>query len=294
MIAITRILCPVDFSEYSRHAVHLAVALARWYDARLTLLHVFENRPVMELPPMTLADADRQRLLGDLRGLTAGLVPRECVDDVVREAVNAATEVVAQVAATRADLLVMGTHGRSGFQQLFLGSITEKVMRTAACPVLIVPPRAPDVAADAPVQFRRILCPVDFSESSLNALTWAITLAEEADATLTVLHAVEIPLGADYEGGPDVLREVRAAAAADARRQLHGLIPDQARTFCTIETEIVNGRAHRAVLQRAGDGHADLIVMGVTGRGALDRVLFGSTTQHVVRAAPCPILVVRP
>jgi nucleotide-binding universal stress UspA family protein len=103
---------------------------------------------------------------------------------------------------------------------------------------------------------------------------------------------VEIPLGADYEGGPETLRDLRAVVAADARRQLHELVPDQARTFCTIETEVVNGRAHREILRRAGERHADLIVMGVTGRGVVDRVLFGSTTHHVLRSAPCPVLIV--
>jgi len=293
MIAIAHILCPVDFSEFSAHALHHAMALARWYEARLTLLYVFENRPVLDLPPMPLREADRQRLLADLREVSAGAPGGVRIECVVQEATNAHAEILAQVAATRADLLVMGTHGRSGFQQLFLGSITEKVVRQATCPVLVVPRRAPDVSAGAPVQFRRILCAVDFSESSLEALTYALNLAEEADATLTVLHTVEIPLGGDYEGGPETLREVRATAAADARRQLHGLIPGQARTFCTIETDVVDGRAHREIVRRADEGHADLIVMGVTGRGALERAVFGSTTHHVLRAAPCPILIVR-
>jgi nucleotide-binding universal stress UspA family protein len=293
MIEITRILCPVDFSEYSRHAVHHAAALARWYEARLTLLYVFENRPVLELPPMTLADADRQRLLADLRQLSAGVPAGVPVDCVVQEAPAAHAEILAQLTLTRADLLVMGTHGRSGFQQLFLGSITEKVMRTASCPVLVVPRRAADVPADAPVECRRILCAVDFSESSLDALTWAVNLAEESDARLTVLHVVEGLFGADYEVMPATLHDVRATLAADARRQIHRLIPDQARTVCTIDTEIADGRAHREIVRRAGEGRADLIVMGVTGHGALDRALFGSTTHHVVRAAPCPVLLVR-
>jgi Universal stress protein family len=96
-------------------------------------------------------------------------VPRDVpVDCQVREAGLVHDAIVAQVDATEAGMLVLGTHGRSGFQRLFLGSVTEKVVRRVTCPALIVPPRAPDIAPDAPVQFRRILCPIDFSHSSLD------------------------------------------------------------------------------------------------------------------------------
>ena len=119
---------------------------------------------------------------------------RTCPIDVrVQQAAYIHEEIVAQLEATDADLLVLGTHGRSGFQRLFLGSVTEKVIRKACCPTLVVPPRAPDVAPTAPVQFRRILCPVDFSESSLRAFAHAVNMAEEADAHLTLLHVIETP-----------------------------------------------------------------------------------------------------
>jgi nucleotide-binding universal stress UspA family protein len=143
------------------------------------------------------------------------------------------------------------------------------------------------------VQFRRILCAVDFSESALHATAYAINMAQEADAQLTLLHVVEIPLGADYEGGPKALRDLRASVAADARQKLHDLIPDQASTYCTVETEVIEGRAYQKILQQAQGGHADLIVMGVHGGGTVDMMLFGSTTYHVVRRAACPVLVVR-
>jgi nucleotide-binding universal stress UspA family protein len=204
-------------------------------------------------------------------------------------------EILRQLAGTNADLLVLGTHGRSGFQRLFLGSVTEKVIRKATCPTLVVPPRAPDVPPDAPVQFKRILCAVDFSDSSLAALAYALNLSEESDAHLTLLHAIEMPpelresaLAPDFD-----LDRVHAAAEADALRRLRDLIPEQARSYCTVESAVVEGRAYRGLLARADEQKADLIVMGVHGRGAIDLLLFGSTTHHVIRAATCPVLVVR-
>jgi nucleotide-binding universal stress UspA family protein len=190
---------------------------------------------------------------------------------------------------------VIGTHGRSGFQRLFLGSVTEKVIRKATCPTLVVPPRAPDVPAASPIQFRRILCAVDFSESSLEALAYAINMAEEADAQLTALHVVEFPLvlvGEPAAPVPDLSR-LREATAADARRKLHELIPEQARTYCTVDTTIVEGRAYREILRHATEQQSDLIVMGVHGRGTLDLLVFGSTTHHVIRASTCPVLIIR-
>jgi nucleotide-binding universal stress UspA family protein len=216
------------------------------------------------------------------------------IDFRIQEGGFAHNEIVAQIDALHADLLVLGTHGRSGFQRLFLGSVSEKVIRKAVCPTLIVPPRAPDVATDAPVQFHRILCPIDFSDSSLDALEHAINLAEEADARLTLLHVVEIPRVLSDEPAVDIdMSAIREGAATEARRKLHGLVPDQARTYCTVDTAVVEGRAYREILRHATEGRADLIVMGGHGRGALDLLVFGSTTHHVVRSASCPVLIIR-
>ena len=295
MIAITRVLCPVDFSEISQHALDHAAAIAHWYRARLTLLHVFVTRPTMDAPPLVLEDPDRERLTKSIREMAARVPSDVSVDVHVEQAEHVHNEILGQLAATNADLLVLGTHGRSGFQRWFLGSVTEKVIRKAACPTLVVPPRALDIPPDSPVQFKRILCAIDFSESSLSALAYALNLAEEADAHLTLLHVIEIPpelrenpMAPDFD-----IDRIHAAARAEALRRLRDLIPDQARTYATVETAVVEGGAYRHVLQRTAEEQADLIVMGVHGRSPLDLLLFGSTTHHVIRAAACPVLIVR-
>ena len=120
-------------------------------------------------------------------------------------------------------------------------------------------------------------------------------LAEEADARLTLLHAIEMPpelrenpLAPDFD-----IDRMHAAAEAEALRRLRDLIPDHAKTYCAVETAVVEGRAYRRLLQRAAEQRADLIVMGVHGRGAIDLLVFGSTTHHVIRAATCAVLIVR-
>jgi len=295
MIALQHILCPIDFSDISQHALAHAVAIARWYEARLTVLYVFVNMPTMEAPPLVFDDADRERLMTQMRHFAAAVPSTVPIEFRIQEGGFAHDEIVAQIDAMHADMLVLGTHGRSGFQRLFLGSVTEKVIRKVACPTLIVPPRASEVAMDAPVQFHRILCPIDFSDSSLGALEYALNLAEESDARLTVLHVVELPHILSDEPAiinVDVSR-IHEAAATEARRRLHDLIPAQARTYCTVDTAVVEGRAYREIVRQAAGGQSDLIVMGVHGRGALDLLVFGSTTHHVIRSATCPILIIR-
>lgn len=293
--SIERILCPIDFSETSHHSLTHAAAIARWYEARLTMLYVFVSLPALDVPPAMLEEEDRERLIAHMRTFACA-VPRDVpVDYQVRDAELVHDAIDAEVDAIKADLLVLGTHGRSGFQRLFLGSVTEKVMRIVKCPTLIVPPRAPDIAPGVPVQFRRILCPIDFSDSSLAALEHAIAMAEEADAQLTLLHVTEIPTAmTEQPFVEDVdLSRLRQDAVDDAREKLDMLIPEEARAYCTVDTVVVEGRAYREILRRATEKKTDVIVMGVHGRGALDLLLFGSTTHHVIRESTCPVLIVR-
>ena len=294
-ISIERILCPIDFSDTSHHALAHAAAIAHWYDARLTIVYVFANLPTIEAPPLVLEESERTRLIAHMRKWAAIVPPGVPVDCEIQDAGYVHAGIMAQIETTKQDLLVLGTHGRSGFQRLFLGSVTEKVIRLVKCPALVVPPRAPEIAMDAPVEFNRTLCPVDFSDSSLGALEYAINLAEEADGQLTLLHVMEMPLAVTQE--PFFINQeferVRNAAAQDARRRLNDLIPDEARAYCTVETAVVEGRAYQEILRQAAERRAGLIVMGVHGRGTLDLMLFGSTTHHVIRAATCPVLIVR-
>jgi nucleotide-binding universal stress UspA family protein len=294
MITIRHILCPVDFSEYSASAVSHAAALARWYEARLTLLHVVQTVGAMDLPPVPLEEEERRQLDARLRTL-APPAPGVNVEYVLREAPEVPAEILAYARQARADLLVVGSHGRSGFERLLLGSVTEKLLRRAACPVMVVPKGLGGAQPDAVPAFDRILCPVDFSEASLASLTLAMNLAQEASSALTIMHAIEIPPElSEYLPPPELdVDAIRAAAEAAALRRLRTLIPDSVRTYCSVETLVVEGAAYRQILKVAAERHVNLIVIGVHGRGALDLMVFGSNTARVTRAAACPVLVVR-
>jgi len=200
----------------------------------------------------------------------------------------------------KAELLVMGTHGRSGFERFLLGSVTEKVLRKASCPVLTVPRRHPDAVPATPVLFKQILCPVDFSDCSMQALNYAMSLAQEADAHLTVLHVMAHEMAVTDDAYSAILLNDREGLAdfrerreADARQRLKQAVPETVAAYCSVETMVSSGKPSREILRIAAERQSDLIVVGVHGRGAADLMFFGSTTNHVVREATCPVLTVR-
>jgi nucleotide-binding universal stress UspA family protein len=300
MIEIRRILCPTDLSDIAPRAFDHAWALARFHQAEVELAYVSEPLlpgPVApaSYPPWAVLDpAVRGRLQSALEALAA---PAGAVGVPVRFGVyegRVVAEILDRARAWPADVVVMGTHGRGGFERWVLGSVTEKVLRKAPCPVLTVPPPAEGLHPSGAVLFRRIVCPVDFSGASLGALGHALKLAEESCAEITVLHVLEWPV--EDEPGARIagfdVPEFRRYLEKDAREKLRGIVPEEARNWCRPRQEVVGGRPWREILRVAEARQADLVVMGVRGRNPVDIALFGSTTQHVVRGARCPVLVV--
>ncbi|MGD9906330.1 MAG: universal stress protein, partial [Vicinamibacterales bacterium] len=199
-------------------------------------------------------------------------------------------EILAAAVEHDVDLVVLGSHGRGGVEHLLLGSVAEKVMRKATCPVMVVPAGA---TPDEGVLFTRILCPIDGSAGSADAVAQAVDLARETDGHVTLLHVIEPLPDAGEFAGIDA-EEYRRAGEAYATRILRDAVDPAAREWCRLDEEIVVGKPGERILDAAARRAADVIVMGVRGRGALDLLAFGSTTNAVVRQAPCPVFVVHP
>lgn len=293
MIHIEHVLSPVDFSEFSARAVHHAVVMAKSYGARVTVLYVVTNVSAVEVPPIELTAADRAHLVEKMKALVGEASAGASIDFLVREARDVRREILDQIAILQADVLVMGSHGRTGFEKLLLGSVTEHVLRKAPCPVMVVPRGAPDQIG--PVRFTSILCPVDFSSGSRKALSYALSIAQQTGAELTVLHVIEMPpeLREHYQAVRELdIDRLHHAARAAAVERLRDLVPASAHHGRAIETIVREGAAYRHILAVAADERSDLIVMGVEGRGAVDLAVFGSNTARVIRAAACPVLTV--
>ena len=301
MISIARILCPVDFSSFSRHALEHASAIARWYDSEVVVLHVLPTPQQMTPPPVCgISSAlsinvgeEEQRMRGQLEAFVKPVLPTMQKVSLSVEIGGPVMQITAQAAALPADLLVMGTHGLSGFERLMLGSVAERVLRKAPCPVLTVPRSVTSTDPDRPLVFKKIICPIDFSEGSLKGLKFALSLAQENDACLTLLHVLERSEAESAGDEPFSVPESLEYLAGLASDRLTRVVPPAATAWCRLEKLILAGKPYREILRVAEKRKADLIVMGVLGRNPVDLALFGSTTQHVVRSAGCPVLTTR-
>ncbi|MDP7295577.1 MAG: universal stress protein, partial [Vicinamibacterales bacterium] len=242
---------------------------------------------------LSLTAVDRERVVEDVQRMATPLADAGITFAATVEDGDTVERVLHHAKARDCDLIVMGTHGSGGFERLLLGSISEKVLRQAPCPVLTIPPHDATEPQPHTIVFRNILCPVDFSKPSMRALSHALSLAEEADGKLTAVHILEWFADPEPPDSEEMsVPECRRVVESDARARLARAIPAEARQWCEADEVLTSGKPHREILRLAEAQSADVIVMGVHGRGALDMMMFGSVTNHVVRAATCPVLTV--
>jgi nucleotide-binding universal stress UspA family protein len=292
MLKIKRILCPTDFSDFSRRAYDYGLSLARHYKAEFYLLHVV--RPVIIGYPEYAIPDSVSEFYGELREHAeeqlrefAKVHAEGGVQATVAVEEGVATESILRFAQENTiDMIVMGTHGRRGFQRLTLGSVTERVLRRAGCPVLAVHTPEHDFVAPGsegePVHLRKILLCSDFSACSDRALQYAISLATEYKTELSLLHVLE------HLPSPEQ-RDVENACIVHL---LEGKIPQAVRGCCKINTIVRAGKPFEQIVKEAEENQTDLIVMGVRGRNVLDVALFGSTTQRVLQLGPCSVMAI--
>jgi nucleotide-binding universal stress UspA family protein len=299
-LKLGRVLCPVDFSVESTRAFHHALAFARWFEAEVSVLHVYHTAPnaapagrgaaAANHEPLALTDGDREQLAASLRAFIATENGSEAyVEWVLDESADVPAAIASHADMLRADLIVMGTHGRRGFHRLFFGSVAERVLRIARCGVLVVPPSARAWQSQPPLG-RRVVCATDFSSGSCGALQYAASIAAHGSAALTLVHVIELPPDMPDLPQADLsaYRAARFAQADTAMTQALACVE----TACRVEKLVLAGRPSREIVQLAADQDADLIVMGAHGRGAVERLLFGSVTEQVLRRAACPVLTV--
>jgi nucleotide-binding universal stress UspA family protein len=298
MLANRRILCPTDFSEFSERALEQAIALAEPRTTRITLLHVvppfIPPAAAMPFPVVPTLDAQARKTL--LKALDRFGEPARAAgietELEVREG-SIAGQVVKLAETLPADLVVMGTHGLTGFDRLMLGSVTEKVLHRVGCPVITVPRPLEGRPPTRSPRFQTILCPLDFADPSARALRVAVSLARESRARLLLLHVVEGWAENDaHDHSHWTVPEYRRMLENEGRERLSAAVSAEERASCRVEEVLAAGKPYVEILRLAAERAVDLVVMGVHGRGPADLALFGSTAQHVVREAGCPVLTV--
>ncbi len=278
-----RILCPVDFSPQSAVALRVAGRVAMAFGAEVLVLHAHRLEA-----PVYFTRAQTQALKAQLRRSTKSAraylrnfadqhLPEKVPHSVLLADRDPVSAIQRAIRDWRPGLVVMATHGRTGLTRLRLGSVMESVLRQSTVPVLTVGPAVKPASSLAPM--RRILCPVDLEEPSHAAFEHAAALAEITGAGLIALHVAEH--GAAEEETPGRIRE-----------QLCAWVPGDMRNRCSIREVVRRGHPAAQIIEEAKASRADLVVLEARPRRFLDSILFGSTTESVIRNAPSPVLSV--
>jgi nucleotide-binding universal stress UspA family protein len=277
------ILCPTDFSEPATLALHYGKLLADCFNGRLVVLYADSFSP----PPYFTSGQveDLAKEIGRFKGAA-----HEHLTRYVKEQIGASSKVERVVAENqtvpailltaeerKVDMIVMGTHGRSGFNRLMLGSITEKVLHEADRPVLTIREKKnfEKLFKDS---IEQVLCPINYTEVALQALEHAVAISKCFGAELLVLHVIE-------SRSSDVNEEVEHG-------HLCAWVSDDIRSRCSLKEMVRRGDAAEQIIDAASAGGCDMIVIGAQHKPFHDTTVLGTTTVRVTRHASCPVLTV--
>ncbi|GMR21977.1 MAG: universal stress protein [Acidobacteriota bacterium] len=287
---MTRILLPTDLSEPADHAMRQAVELAVQLQARLDVFHVVTLHAA---DPGELKDSLEEYLKKLEREVFADLSERSdiiqrrgvSVEVTVERSVSASEAIVDKARAIEADLIVMGTHGRTGVGKLLMGSVAEQVVQHAACDVMTIGNNA--AVAEGTSGFDPILVPVDFADYSEKAIVVAQKL-RGANGKLIIQHVVSTPIHPSfYAGGVTRMFQLDPELPDRIRERLKTLYEGPG------ELVVTEGEVAQEILDAAASHKVQMIVMGTRGLSGLDHVLLGSVTERVIRKAQVPVLAVK-
>jgi nucleotide-binding universal stress UspA family protein len=286
-VRFRNILYATDFSKAATHAIPYVKRIAKHYDANLVALHV---RPPTVNPmtqPTSWPDEEtiqkqnqgyRDQLLDTFAGIrTTALVEEGDIQSSLQEA----------IAKNHTDLVVIGTRGRTGLGKVLMGSVAEEIFRTVTCPVLTVGPNS-DASRGADGQIREILYATDLASPSPASAAYAVSLAQEFQARLILLHVIPESKPGELVSAHDVMQ-----AAKDLLRKL---VPAEAEAWCTPEFFVERGNPADRILELAHLRESGLIVLGIRSEegvpGAATHLPI-ATAHKIVSHAKCPVLTVR-
>ena len=283
-VCFKKILVSTDFSPASEKALQSGIALARLFGAELHIANVIFPSVVADrsnhMSPNILQEEESAAWtamlrLGDMPEIRS-LEHREIVR--FGPVVSTIQEIVNELGI---DLVIAGSHGGRGLEKMLLGSVAESLLRESSCPVLIVGPRA----APARQDFNSILFPTALTAESLRANQYAVSLAEQSFATITMLHVIEGNPPANHALAADIRHRLKA--------QMQQLLPEDARDWCRPKFKVQYGSTSINIIETAKEVKADLIVIGAHESKALADHAPWATVSKVIANAPCPVLTVR-
>lgn len=294
ILAFERILCPVAQSHESDEGLRYAILIARSYGARLSVL-TCDDGSLSDDETVATMRAGIQRAIEHSFLSFAPLGNAVRLDWDFKFINNARPEeaINREAASQNADLIVMGSHRRSTASALLLGSTAEAVSRTAPCSVLVTRSGAGYDASITNDDFKlkKLLVATDFSSNSGLALKYGLSLAQEYQSELHLIHIIS---GKSTEAEIAWTSQENEGPYHAAARRLNESVPAEVHLWSDVTHVVREGRTYREIVSYAVESDIDLICLGAHGEGFKLGALFGTNTDRVLRQAPCPVLVVRP
>ncbi len=292
---IKNILVPVDFSEFSDKALEYALEVAENFNANLTLLHavvlfqddVAEEQRLQEYEEWV--KKHEEQIHTQINNHKKRVDERNIeVDTVIMRGISAGDVILEYLDNHPMDLVIMGTHGRTGFKHLFQGSAAEKVVRLSPTPVLTIHRSVKHF------QINNILVPIDFSPHSKKATDYAVYLAKNFNARIDFMHIVEQDIHPSfYATGVESIFEIDKDLRERVIQNMKEFLEDQLDPQIKTQFVVEEGRAHKEIVEYSKENKSDMIVIATLGLTGLDYILLGSTTEKVVRWANCPVFTVK-
>jgi nucleotide-binding universal stress UspA family protein len=296
MLGIKRILVPVDFSEPSQRAVEYGLSLALQFNARLLLTHIVSSSTALIYTFPTESFAFEKEQARYAKSMLPDLIPEEYRERVDLQTIvkvgEVRSELLGIVKDEKIDLVVMGTHGRKAFERFFLGSLTERMLRKLDVPILTVSHLDParELHQAGPVPLGHVLYATDLSDNASVGLKFAMDLARETGARLTVLHVMEALRSLYWGAEAGYLGNELESIREDALSRLRLSIPARGCEGLRLNTMMTEGDPYRDIVRVADEEKADIIIMNLQGKTLAERALLGSTAERVIRSAHVPVL----
>lgn len=316
-------MCSVDFSDFTDTALTYSIALSREFNAKLFLVHVvIEVEPLLKSSEIALDVQALQKSHMDkaFEQLTTLVKKADIPYEILIAKGDPADRIRDLALEHRADMVITATHGKSGIKRLLLGSVTEKLIKTIHCPLLVLNTQKFDRPSSSPpdIRLKKIMVGCDFSQDSKLAFDYGLSLAQEFQAELYLTHVVkpsenlELKVSdyidvtppdyvkwrsSDYfemqKRSMDQKREKFNQLRDNLENQLYFMVPEESRNWCTPKTTLLDGEPYKEMITYAQQEKIDMIVLGIRGHTLWEKLMVGSTTDRIIRQSPCPVLAVR-
>ncbi len=318
-----RIMCAIDFSDFTGEILAYSIALCNQFHAKLFLVHV-------TIDVTTLFEHNETSLDGETLHRLHIRNARKSLEDLAKEVTteyeivlgkgDPADEIRGIALKENIDMVITATHGKSGIKRFLIGSVTEKLMKTIHCPLLVLHTQDHDFIprGDSEMKLKKVLVGCDFSSDCKLAVDYGLSLAQEYQAELYLTHVIKptehvelkasdyinvIPVGYVHWENSYYFEIQKKVTEENQRRtaklwgrlekQLYFMIPEDCQ-WCTPHTTLLTGEPYKELIKYAREQEIDMIVLGIRGHTLWEKLLVGSTTDRVIRHAPCPVLAVRP